>query len=47
MLRFRLHFLPDMPLELLTFARWCSNILKVLWEILHGFCCKFTWLSSN
>jgi len=43
MLRFRLHFLPDMPkLELLTFARYCGNMLKV-----YGFCWKFTWLSSS
>jgi len=23
--------------ELLTFARYCGNILKVWWEVLHGF----------
>jgi len=43
---FRLRFLPDMPkLELITFARQCSNILKVWWE--YGFCCKFAFLSSS
>jgi len=48
MLHFHLHFLPDMPkLELLNFARlWC-NILTVWWEVLCGFCWKFTSLSSS
>jgi len=45
---FCLHFLPDMPkLELLTFATQCSYILKVWWEVLYGFCWKFTWHSSS
>jgi len=45
MLRFRLHFLPDVPkLELLTFA---SAATYWRWEILYGFCYKFTWLSSG
>jgi len=48
MLHFRLHFIPDMPkLELLTSARKCGNILKVWWEVLYGFCWKFTSLSSS
>ena len=39
MLRFRLHFLPEMPkLELRS---------KVRWEILHAFYWKFTSLSSS
>jgi len=48
MLRFRLHFIQDMPkLEVLNFASYCSNILKVWWKVLYGFCWKFTWLSSS
>ena len=33
--------------ELLNFAGQCSNILKVWWELLHGFCSEFTSLSSS
>jgi len=33
--------------ELLTFARQCGNVLKVWWEILCGFCWKFSSLSSS
>jgi len=45
---FAFSFLPDMPKhELLIFARYCSNILKVWWKVLYGCCWKFTSLSSN
>jgi len=48
MLHFRLHFLPAMSiLELLTFARECSNTLKVWWEVLCGFCWKYTSPNNN
>jgi len=33
----------DLPkFELLNFARWCSNTLKVWWEVSYGFCWKFS-----
>ena len=35
-------FVNYQKLELLTFARYCGNILKVWLEVLYGFCSKFT-----
>jgi len=42
-LRFRLHFLPDMPKLVSNFRK----IVRQRWEMLYGFCWKFTWLSSS
>jgi len=33
--------------KLLNFSSWCGNILKVWWEVLYGFCWKFTSLSRS
>jgi len=44
---FRLFFLNYEKLELITFAKYCGNILRVWWEVLYGFCGRFTSLSSS
>jgi len=43
---FRLFFFNYNNFILLNFARQCGNTLKVWWEVLCGFSCKFAWLSA-
>jgi len=46
--KFCLHFLPYLQqICISSFPRWCSNIIKVWWEVLYAFYRKFYALSSS